>query len=193
MMIYQTMSHVNHVVINVKLVLMVKLVPNVLKEDIYLQVVHLSHLTLNLLKLLIFQLVPLLLLLVKPNVLNVLSLQVIVNNVMLTEKTYHSVHVLLLDIMKMNMRYVNHVQLNVHFVLTLIIVINVLKTDNWPLLTNVFVHLVPLTMVKLIAHLVNSHVLNVLLLLIIVNFVMESELTYQIVSVHTVTSKLIQN
>jgi hypothetical protein len=50
--------------------------------------------------LLISQLVLLLLLLVKPNVLNVLLPQDIVNNVMLTDMKPLSVHVLDLDIMK---------------------------------------------------------------------------------------------
>jgi hypothetical protein len=93
------------------------------------QSVHLFQLTLNLLKLLISQLVLLLLLLVKPNVLNVLLPQDIVKNVMSIDIKNLSVHVLDLDIMKV-VKSVSIVQLNVHYVLLLIIAMNVMLTDN---------------------------------------------------------------
>jgi hypothetical protein len=100
MMICQTKFHVNLVMKNVILASASQIVYNVLLIDTCHQSVHLSQLTLNLLKLLISQLVLLLLLLVKPNVLNVLLPQDIVNNVMLTDMKPLSVHVLDLDIMK---------------------------------------------------------------------------------------------
>jgi hypothetical protein len=100
MMICQTKFHVNLVMKNVILASAPQIVYNVLLIDTCHQSVHLFQLTLNLLKLLISQLVLLLLLLVKPNVLNVLLPQDIVNNVMLTDIKNLSVHVLDLDIMK---------------------------------------------------------------------------------------------
>jgi hypothetical protein len=100
MMICQTKFHVNLVMKNVILASASQIVYNVLLIDTCHQLVHLFQLTLNLLKLLISQLVLLLLLLVKPNVLNVLLPQDIVNNVMLTDMKPLSVHVLDLDIMK---------------------------------------------------------------------------------------------
>lgn len=129
MTICQTKFHVNLVMNIVYLASTALNVYNVLLIDTCHQSVHLFQLTLNLLKLLISQLVLLLLLLVKPNVLNVLLPQDIVNNVMLTDIKNLSVHVLDLDFMK-TMKSVKNVQPNVHTVLPPLIVMNVLKTDN---------------------------------------------------------------
>jgi hypothetical protein len=95
-----------------------------------------SHNTPNLLKLLIFQLVLLLLLLVKPNVLNVLLPQDIVKLVKSTEKTHQPVHVFT-DTMLM--KVITCVK-SVHFNVKLVIpqdVSNVLETESIYLIVNV--------------------------------------------------------
>jgi hypothetical protein len=98
-----------------------KIVYNVLKPDITHQSVHLFHNGPNQLKLLIFQLVLLLLLLVKLNVLLVLTPLEIVKLVMLTDLILHSVLVMMV-IMKMLMKSVKNVQSNVHIVLIQLLV-----------------------------------------------------------------------